>query len=171
MRRYFNLAILTLAFIVSIHSLAFSQKSKKLPLRTLAEIISLNRNGTDQVLAKATLDEQQEYIGIDPMNSMVKLQFVDGLRTISKSHRDLIEWWIKLQHADKKILQLYTYEFLFKENDIEYWIPVQNRDKDTIAAKFRRGDTINLNVLYVGARKAKNESRLDSLFLSTSLEP
>jgi hypothetical protein len=171
MRHNFNLGILALALILMLNASALSQKSKKYPVRTLEQIISLNRDGTDQVFAKATLDEPHEFIGIDPMNSMVKLQLVEGPRTISHAHHNSIDLWGKLKRIDKKFLELYTDEFLFKENDIEYWIPIQTKDKDAIASKFHPGDTITLTVLYVGARKEKDESRFHSLFLSTAFEP
>lgn len=171
MRHYTTLGILAFAITLTLHGSAFSQKSKKYPLRTLAAIISLNRDGTDLTLRKAKLEERRDFIGIDTMNSVVKLQFAGGPQTISEAHRTLINWWGKLQRVDKKFLQLYTDEFLFKENDVEYWIPIQAKDKDVIPSKFHAGDTITLTVLYIGAIKEKNEKTFSSLFLSAGFEP
>ena len=152
---------------VAFHSSAFAQNSKKYESRTLAQIVSLNKTSADQVLSKAKSGELRDFIGLDPLSSKVRVQFESGPRQISDSHKQMIEWWVKLQRVDKKVLQQYEKEFLFTENGIEYWIPVQTQFVDEMSAKFKQGDPITLLVLYVGARKEKNETTYNSLFLST----
>lgn len=170
--RYLTQIILGSLFLaIGFLSPAFAQIPKKYEPRTLAQVVQANSKSVDKVFSKAKLEERQDFIGIDPMFSAVRVQFISGSRPISASHVGLIEWWGKLQHADKKFLQQYEKEFLFKENGVEYWIPVQKQFADEIALKFKQGDPITLLVLYVGARKETNEKDYSSLFLSTGYAP
>lgn len=159
--------------LILLQSSAFSQKKSsfdKYKERSLSEIIELNREGTDQILRKAKIDEQHGFIGIDPFYSKARLQYVGTPRPISPTHQSLIKTWSKLQRVDKKFTSLYENEYLFKEGETEYWIPVQKPGSDRIEADLRSGEMVTLFVIYVGGQKEKNIEDFSSLFLSIAFE-
>jgi hypothetical protein len=163
--------ILFFVFAVAHSTSVFSQDSKKYKPRTLADALELNRKAAEGVFANGKLDERQEFIGIDPTYSKVAIQFAGGRRPISDMHRNLMSWWFKLQRADKKFLEIYKDEILFKEGNVEYWIPCQDKTADLIVANFKTGDMTNLFVMYIGAHRDKNETNYSSLFISTGYAP
>ena len=150
---------------------AFSQRNAKYRPRTLDQLIELNRAGTDKSFSKVKLEETSSYIGIDPMYSMVQLQFKGDSRPISASHTRLLAWWTKLQNADKKALKPYENEFLFVEGAKEYWIPVPNQLIGDINSKYKKDETISALLFYVGANKEQNEAQFTTLFVLTGYKP
>jgi hypothetical protein len=168
----YRLFIIPLFLFAVAHSIpVFSQVSKKYKPRTLADVLELNRKGAEGIFATGKLDERQDFIGIDPTYSKVAIQLAGARRPISDTHRNLMNWWFKLQSADKKFLDLYQNEILFKEGNVEYWIPCQDKTADLIVANFKTGDTINLLVMYIGAHRDKNEKNYSSLIISTGYAP
>jgi hypothetical protein len=162
-----------LLIILLFQAVVVSQKATspdKYKPRTLSEVIELNRDGTDQILKKAKLEDRHGFIGIDPFYSKVRLQYIGTPRAISPVHQGLMKTWAKLQRVDKKFSSLYENEYLFKEGDVEYWIPVQKDASVIINEKLKSGEMLNLYVIYVGAQKEPNEKSFKSLFLSTAFE-
>ena len=159
--------------VVFFSSATFSQNqvnADKYKPRTLAEVVDLNRVGTDPILKKAKLEERQGFIGIDPYFSKAKVQFLGKSRPLSSEHSGLISNWKKLQRVDKKFVSLYENEYLFKEVDIEYWIPLQKEMAISLEQNVKSGETVALFVIYVGAEKESNVSQFSSLFLATAFE-
>lgn len=151
----------------------FSQKQVKADRyksRTLADVIDLNREGTDQILKKSKLEDQQGFIGIEPFYSKTTVQYIGSPRPISTEHQGLINHWTKLQRVDKNFVNLYEKECLFKEGETEYWIPVQKELEKSLSETVRSGEFVNLFVIYVGAEKARNMPTFSSLFLATAFE-
>lgn len=170
-----SLKIFLLAFSVLLltQSSVFSQKKNsndKYKLRTLDEIIELNRDGTDQIFKSAKLSDALGFIGIDPYYSRVKLEYVGTPKSISPEIQGFLKTWGKLQRADKKFLDLYENVFLFKEGQTEYWIPVQKGSAQSLDANVKAGDMIDLFVIYIGAKKEANVKDFYSVFLSTGYE-
>jgi hypothetical protein len=171
MRKHISCSFFVLIFIFSFHSIAWSQKDwDKYKFRTLAEVISFNQEATDQILQTAKLEEKQDFIGADLFYSRIRLEYVGAPRAISNNHRDLIKLWARLQNIDKKVIDLYESEALFKECGVEYWIPVQKKIADDNLKKLKSGEMVTLFVIYVGGRKDNGTMKLDHLFLSTAIE-
>jgi hypothetical protein len=171
MEKFGKYSFFVLVLIFSSYSNGWSQKEwDKYKYRTLAEIISFNRDSTEKILKTAKLDEKQDFIGADLFYSRIRLEYIGTPRTISTNHRDLITLWARLQNIDQKVVELYESEVLVKECGVEYWIPIQKKIADDNLKKLKSGEMVTLFVIYVGERKDVGVMKLDHLFLSTAIE-
>ncbi len=172
MDRNLTRLLFVLSIVWSCHGVVISQKASpdKYTSRTLFDVVELNREGTDQILKKAKLEDRHGFIGIDPFYSKARVQYIGTPRPISSMHQGLMKNWAKLQGVDKKFSSLYEKEYLFKEGDVEYWIPVQKDTSVIINEKLKSGEMLNLYVIYVGAQKEPDDKSFKSLFLSTAFE-
>lgn len=142
----------------------------KYKYRALSEIVSFNKESTDEILRKSKLEEKNDFIGVDLFFSRVRLKYLGNSRPISDDHSDLIKVWIRLQRIDQKVASLYENEILVKECDREYWIPIQKQLSEKFAKEVKVNEMVTLFVIHTGGRKAKMAKEFEWLFLSTGFD-
>lgn len=153
--------------------ITYAQKDSaldKYKFRTLSEITLFNRETTDEILKKTKLEDKTDFIGIDLLQSRVRVQFTEKSRPISESHQALINQWKKLMNVDEKVVSFYKKEFLFKECEKEYWIPVPEKIGESLGKKLKSDEMTTLFVVYIGGRKEVNVKDFEWLFLVTEFE-
>ena len=75
--------------MATFHSTISAQKESNLDkykYRTLAEIVTFNKDSTDEILKKSELEEKNDFIGADLFYSRVWVQFIGDERPLSDDH-------------------------------------------------------------------------------------
>jgi hypothetical protein len=78
--------------------------------------------------------------------------YAGAKRKIKTETLKVIHHWIETFYPnDNTLLTIYSYEYKFIENGIEYWIPVQNGVNTELENEVKPGDSVDLFIKWLGA--------------------
>lgn len=105
-------------------------------------------------------------IWFDPrqMKSKTKVVFTGDVREITGARKQLRDIWFEENGFSGNVSLLMSKEARFFDGDKEYWIGIRNTILEEITTKFKKGDSIFLNSILVGA--IRSGDKIDWYFLA-----
>ncbi|HSK71624.1 MAG TPA: hypothetical protein VK892_08015 [Pyrinomonadaceae bacterium] len=159
-------------FITLFVSQTFAQSSWDLyQPRTLKEIITTIAAKSLKNPDVHIRDEKKDIsiiLSYNSFQSRVKATYTGSSRKVSDKRKEFISIWLKTLDKPKEYLDLFENEYLFIEDKVEYWLPVQKQVASFFSEELKKGDTVTLFVVWLGARKDKNS--IDYIFLMNEFE-
>ena len=90
-------------------------------------------------------------------------------RPIPDDKRSLIKLWMQSNKYSEEIFKMFTEEFLFLEDSVEYWLPVQNVLASHFRKEMREGESVDLFAAWIGITFAEPGKR-QHVFLINEFE-
>jgi hypothetical protein len=100
--------------------------------------------------------------------SQVKVTYTGTSRKIPVAKKAHISDWVKMFKADMGLVDLFETELLFIENSVEYWLPVQKQVIPYFEQELKKGETVTLFTIWIGAKKI--EGKWNWVFLVNEFE-
>jgi len=82
----------------------------------------------------------------------VKAALGGELRKIPDEKRGVLELWFAVPGRRVDMLQNFENEYLVIENKQEYWLPVNKRIIEWMPPEIKKGDTVTLEIVWLGGR-------------------
>jgi len=116
--------------------------------RTLGQIVKLHALELGESRAQVTF-----LLTAESFPSKVRVVYTGKSREITPRRREVISEWAKARKVSKEVVDLFEHELLFVEGSKEYWIPVQEQLIPYLRRDVKTGETVELLVIWIGARK------------------
>lgn len=128
----------------------------------LSDIIKANSSPTMQ---------RQRGVDIAVGSAAVKARvvYIGKSRSIPDDKRSLIKLWMQSNKYSEEMFQMFTEEFLFREDNIDYWLPVQSVLITHFKKEMRAGEPVDLFAVWIGITFAEPGKR-QHVFLVNEFE-
>lgn len=133
--------------------------------RTLSQIIKQNAQRVTDIDGGTS---SYSLLNADGLPSKVIVTFAGKSRKTPPEIKEFISEWEQALSLEQEITDLFDEEVLFVEDSVEYWLPVQKAIIPTIKQRIRKGEKVELLLLWIGARK--KAGKVDWVFLVNGLE-
>jgi hypothetical protein len=161
-----RLKLFAFALIATLGTIAAAQEQDqrgKYRPRTLGQIVKQHSQRVTDIKAGT-----YSLFTADGFPSRVAVTYTGQSRKIAPKRKEFIAEWEKTLTSGQKITELFEDEFLFVEDSVEYWLPVQKRLIPYFKQELKKGERIELLLMWIGAKK--ESEKVDWVFLVNEFE-
>ena len=91
-------------------------------------------------------------LSADPFPIRATVLFLDSTRATAPERLTVLRMWTKTLQIPVDPDTMFTTEYLFQEDSLQFWLPVQTVLLPALRAELQRRDSVDLFVGYVGAQ-------------------
>jgi len=113
--------------------------------------------------------EQGVDIAVGSAPVKARVAYSGKSRRIPDDKRSLIKLWMQSNKYSEETFQMFTEEFLFTEDGVEYWLPVQSVLIPHFKKEMREGEPLDLFAVWIGITFAEPGKR-QHVFLVNEFE-